>query len=127
MKITRFVFFAALMALLAGCSAVPYQQGPIIDIQGQNVDPARYQFDLDQCRQIASQVDPGSNAAANAAAGAVVMGIIGAIFGGSRGAAQGAGVGAVAGGVSGGANSVQAQRAIVANCMTGRGYRVLAY
>ncbi len=124
MKILRFAFLAVLAVLFTGCATVQERE-PVIDTKG--VDMNRYASDLADCRQLAGRVDPGSNAAGNAVAGAVVGGIIGAIFGGRHGAAQLAGVGAVAGGTGGAANSFYMQRAILGNCMTGRGYRVLAY
>jgi len=74
--------------LLAACTTT---DEIIIDRKG--VDMARYERDLAECRQYASEVKTGEKAARGAASGAVVGGLIGAVVGGSDDAARGAGVG----------------------------------
>ena len=106
--------------LLAGCAS-SYE--PVVDMQGD--DQARYDADLKDCRAYGEKVDPVKNAAGGAVAGAVFGAIIGGILLGGRGAALGASLGATEGGTGAGAGSVVHQRAIIINCMVGRGHKVL--
>ena len=95
----------------------------IIDKKG--VDLARYERDLAECRDYASEVKTAEKGARGAASGAVVGGAIGAITDGSEGAAKGAGVGAVTGGARGLSQGEQDEVRVVKRCLAGRGYRVL--
>lgn len=117
----RIVITIALFMLLAGCAAQPYR--PIID-SGTRIGD--YDADLDQCKQIASQVQP-----ANAAAGGAV---VGAVFGALLASAVGlrgndvgrvAAWGAASGGVQGLAVGSMEWTRVVNQCMAGRGYNVL--
>jgi len=122
------------LAMLAGCqTAPPNTPGagsgdtytPFVDMQG--VDPARYSSDLSGCRSYAQQIDPNKKAMEGMFAGILVGALVGAAVGGNRYTAE---QGALAGGGSGlaaaGGRAVLKQETIIANCLAGRGYRVLA-
>lgn len=108
--------------LLGACAGANYR--PMVD--SRNVDMNKYEGDVRDCQQYASQV-------AGAGTGAAVGAGIGAILGFALAAAAGrrydrdatARVGALAGGVSGGAEGEQDQRNVIRRCMAGRGYSVL--
>jgi len=107
--------------LLTGCAVQPYR--PIVD-SGTRIGD--YDADLDQCKQIAAQVQPANAAAGGAVAGAI-FGALLATAVGLRGSDVGhvAAWGAASGGVQGLAvGSVEWTR-VVNRCMAGRGYSVL--
>ncbi len=108
MKLRVSVLLIAL--LLGGCAAAPYR--PVIDT---GVSRGNYDADLEDCQQLAAQ----RPVAANAGGGAAV---------GLRGndVARVAAWGAANGGVNGVAYGVAEQREIIARCMAGRGYNVVA-
>jgi len=111
-----------LIVLLVGCAGANYR--PIIDTQG--IDFNRYEFDLQQCQQFATQTgDAGQKAAVGAAAGAILGSVLAAAAGGGYDRSASARVGAVTGAVSGGAQGENDQRNIIRRCLSGRGYRVL--
>ena len=117
----RIVFSVMFFMLLAGCAVQPYR--PIVD-SGTRIGD--YDADLDQCKQIASQVQPANTAVGGAVAGAV-LGALLATAVGLRGSDVGhvAAWGAASGGVQGLAvGSIEWQR-VVNQCMAGRGYNVL--
>jgi len=117
----RIVLGVMLFVLLAGCAAQPYR--PIVDSGSRIGD---YDADLDQCKQIAAQVQPANAAAGGAVAGAVLGALLAAAVG-LRGSDVGhvAAWGAASGGVQGLAvGSIEWQR-VVNQCMVGRGYNVL--
>lgn len=111
-----------LCAALSACAPVPYR--PVIDTGTPIGD---YEQDLAACTQLAEQRPVGNSAAGGAVAGAVFGALLGAAFG-LRGANLGqvAAGGAVSGGAQGAGVAVAQQRGIIANCMAGRGYRVVA-
>jgi outer membrane lipoprotein SlyB len=109
--------------LTAGCNTAQYR--PVVDTQGVNM--AMYERDLAQCQQYAHQIDVGNSAAANAAGGAGIMAALAVVLGGNRyDVGRWAGAGAVVGSVNGAAAGGQTQVDIIRNCMSGRGYKVLA-
>lgn len=110
-----------LLALGACKSMTDYE--PIIDSQG--IDMSAYAEDLQQCREYGQQVQVGQTAAKGAGTGAVMGGVVGAIFGNGAMAARTAGAGGVGGGVSGASRGYGERRAVIRNCLMGRGYRVL--
>lgn len=122
----------ALIVSLTGCATAPNQAGhgigadytPVIDLK--DTEQSTYQRDLDECRAYGKTVSPVENAAGAAVAGAVFGALLSAAVGGNRRFASinagAAGVGAGTGALVG---SLQKQQAIIARCMTGRGYRVL--
>lgn len=122
------------VALLAGCQTVPPNTPgagsgdtytPFVDMQG--VDPARYSSDLAGCRSYAQQIDPNKKAMEGMLAGILVGALVGAAVGGNRYTAeQGALAGGGAGGAAAGGRAVLKQETVIANCLAGRGYRVLA-
>ncbi|BBK30329.1 hypothetical protein STHU_09630 [Allostella humosa] len=111
--------------LLGGCARTNYQ--PVVDFGSSPAGPGRYHADLAECQDLAAQRDPANAAAATAVAGALLGAALGAVVGGGRGAAFGAGLGGISGGASGGSAGLANQRQIVANCLSGRGYRVVGW
>lgn len=123
------------LAVLAGCAA-PGTPGagvgegytPLIDTQ--NLDMARYQSDMEQCREYSRTISPGRSAVAGVLVGAVVGAAIGAAVGGRtrwRGdiTRNTAAVGATSGGLHAASGATVKQEVVIANCMAGRGYRTL--
>jgi len=109
--------------LLAGCNTAQYR--PVVDTQGVNM--AIYERDLGECQRYAQQIDVGNSLAASAAVGAGVLGALAAVLGGNRyDVGRWASAGAITGGVNGAAAGGRTQVDIIRNCMSGRGYRVLA-
>lgn len=117
----RNVIGVMFFVLLTGCAVQPYR--PIVD-SGTRIGD--YDADLDQCKQIASQVQPANSAAGGAVVGGALAGLLAAAVG-LRGndVARVAAWGAASGGVQGLAvGSVEWTR-VVNQCMAGRGYNVL--
>lgn len=114
---------SSLLGLLcAGCAASAYR--PVVDT---GVSRGNYEDDVFDCQQLAEQRPAAEKVAGGAVAGAA----IGAIFGlavGLRGddVAHLAAWGAATGGLEGAGWGTAEQRGIVARCMEGRGYAVLA-
>lgn len=116
---TTAITAVALLALLSGCAT----HVPVIDTKG--VDMNAYTTDLGECQKYAEQINPAANAAGGAAAGAIFGALLGAAIGGRGAAGYGAGIGAAQGTGYGAAGGAGKQIAIINNCMSGRGYRVL--
>jgi outer membrane lipoprotein SlyB len=106
------------LLLLAGC-----QYRPVVD-QKMSTNPERFDADLVECRQIA-EGGGGGQAAGGAAGGAVVGGALAIATGRPDRIGQAAGGGAVIGGARGAGASGREKRAIVRNCLKGRGHAVL--
>lgn len=127
------ILFTAVAVALVGCATAPPNTPgagsgatytPFVDLQG--VDPARYSSDLAACRSYAQQIDPEKASMQGMVAGVLVGALVGAAVGGNRNSAQyGAGYGGTVGVVSGGGRAVLKQETVIANCLAGRGYRVL--
>lgn len=112
--LTRTLVLATVAVALGGCFATGAKHRPIVD----GSDPRRYEADLAACQDVARQrsyvnADVQLNAAIGGAVGAVVDGVEGAV----AGAAIGGGAAAV--------DTVRERKAIVINCMEGRGHRVV--
>jgi outer membrane lipoprotein SlyB len=116
--------------LLAGCASQTGWQ-PTVDYRGER-PVETVQRDYYECRGLAQRASGGTGT--ETAKGAVVGGLIGAAAGAAIGAAAGnpgagAAIGAATGGIGGG--TVQGVRAeeqykrAYANCMAGRGHRVI--
>jgi outer membrane lipoprotein SlyB len=124
---------ACLAFALAGCAHTPpnspgmgYGRNytPVVDTVG--LDMQRYTADLEGCRSLASQIDPNKMAMDRMFAGIIAGAVLGAAAGGNRyWTEQGALAGGSAGVAAGGARGVMKQETVMANCMAGRGYRVL--
>lgn len=115
---------AALVAALAtGCATTAYR--PVVD---HGVSTGNYETDLAQCQQLATERMSGAQGAgAGAIAGALFGAVLGAAFGlDSSGIGAIAGVGAAQGAVSGGVSTYGKQTEIVSNCVSGRGWKVVA-
>lgn len=124
---------AVIVISLAGCQTAPNTQGagagdsytPVIDMDGVNME--RYSNDLDACRANARKVDAGAATFGGMLAGMLVGAAIGASFGGNSSlATDGAVFGGGVGMGNAGGKAMLKQETIMANCMAGRGYRVLA-
>jgi outer membrane lipoprotein SlyB len=113
------------VAFLAACAG---RNEPVVDMKG--VDAAAYRQDLEECRGYAERVGPGERAVSGGVAtgilGAALGAVVGAFGGGAgQGAALGAGTGGVVGAASGAGAGAYDRKAIVRNCLVGRGYKVL--
>ena len=113
-RIIRTSVLAAVAVVLGGCFATGAKHRPIVD----GGDPRKYEADLAACQEVARQrsylnPDVQLHAAIGGAVGAVVDGLEGAV----AGAAIGGGTAAV--------DTVRQRKAIVINCMEGRGHRVV--
>lgn len=120
---------------LAGCAA-PGTPGtgtgasytPVVDMQG--LDMGRYDADLAACRGYSNTTDPRTEAVAGVLMGALLGAAVGAtVSSGTPWQRNVTGNTAAFGGTYGGMkaanNSNMKQERIIANCMAGRGYRVL--
>lgn len=114
-----------LIVSVSGCattSGANYR--PIVDNKG--VDLNRYESDLRECQNYATQT---ASAGESAAAGAVAGALLGAVLAGAAGSryskSSTARVGAVSGAVGAGVEGEKNQRTIINRCLAGRGYRVL--
>lgn len=96
---------------------------PFIDMQG--LDTARYANDLAGCRSYAQQISPNKEAMAGMIGGMFIGALIGGAIAGRRGAESAALAGGGAGVGAAGGRAVLKQETVIANCMAGRGYRVL--
>ncbi|MGB0133218.1 hypothetical protein [Dokdonella sp.] len=108
--------------ICAGCAQTQYR--PIVD---SGISRGNYEDDVMDCQSLASQ----RPAAGSAASGATVGAVLGALFGLAVGldgddVAEIAAWGAVSGGLNGAAYGSAVQQSIVARCMEGRGYYVIA-
>jgi len=108
--------------LLSGCAVEQYR--PLVD---SGISKGSYEADLSDCQQLAAQRPAAAQAAGGAAVGAVLGGLLAAAVG-LRGndVARVAAWGAANGGIHGAAYGSVEQRAIVDDCMNGRGYNVVA-
>lgn len=117
----KIIFMVVAFVLLGGCVAVPYQ--PIVD-RGTRIGD--YDADLNECKGVASQVQPANTTAGGAVAGGIFAGLLAAAVGlrgddVARVAAWGAANGAAQGYVVGTAE----WQHVVDECMARRGYNVL--
>lgn len=121
----RTVGFTVLLAFLTGCANTGASYRPIVDTKGV-ADMSRYESDLRECQQFATQTSgAGESAAAGALAGAALGALLAAAAGSRYSRNQHAGVGAVAGAAAGAGQGETDQRTIIRRCMAGRGYNVL--
>ena len=118
MKQWKMQLMALLCLVLSGCASKP-----IVDTY--NVDMVQYQKDLDQCLDVAGQVESGKKVASSAAAGALVGAAVGSVGYYHNDIVDYAAAGAVTGGVAGGVSSENEKEKVAKNCMRNRGYVVL--
>lgn len=108
--------------LLSACASKP-----IIDTQG--VDLVQYQEDLQDCAEIAEQINTGAAVAKSAGAGAAVgaaFGVVTSVITGDTSAiGYSAAYGAVGGGSSGAFKADDEKAQVIKNCLRNRGYSVL--
>jgi uncharacterized protein YcfJ len=122
MKAQRVIGAVCALLLLAGCAASQYR--PVVD---SGVRRGNYEDDVADCQRLSEQRPAAAQAAGGAVAGAVIGALIGAAVGlHGDDVAEIAAWGAVEGGASGAAYGIDEQRSIVARCMEGRGYAVIA-
>ena len=107
------------MLVVSGCAA----RKPHVVLDPSGVDMGAYQADLNQCIDIAKQVD--SKALKGAVGGAVVGKVAGNIIGNGKTGRKGAKLGALSGLVKGAVATKHARNIIVKNCLRNRGYAVL--
>lgn len=124
----RSISAISILTLAAGLAACAQTYQPVVDTK--NVDNAKYQQDLAECRRYAEQVNPYERGAMGtllgAAGGAALGAVTGAVVGSpGTGAAIGAGAGGLTGAAIGGATGVEQQKQIIDNCLKNRGYAVL--
>jgi uncharacterized protein YcfJ len=110
------------LAMLSGCATTQYR--PLAD---SGVSRGNYEDDVADCQHLADQRPAAAQAAGGAAVGAVLGALLGAAVG-LRGddVAEVAAWGAASGGINGAAYGSAEQADIVARCMAGRGYNVVA-
>lgn len=119
---TRMILAAFVAALLTACAGANYR--PLID--SQSIDMNKYESDLKQCQQYATQTgDAAQKAVVGAAAGAVFGALLAAAGGNRYDQDASAKIGLITGAASGGLQGETDQRNIIKNCLSGRGYRVL--
>ncbi|WP_225769396.1 glycine zipper family protein [Inquilinus sp. Marseille-Q2685] len=129
MRAKRWVAVSAAVAIVvSGCGAKGIR--PIIDPATSVAGGVNYETDVQQCQQLAEQVNPSGRLVAGLLLGAALGAASGALIGNAynrpgAGAAYGAGLGATYGGVAGGASGAQTMQDVVRNCMFRRGYAVL--
>lgn len=111
------------LVLLTACAGANVR--PIVDMKDR--DAAKYEVDLTDCQNYATQKSGATETGTKVAIGSAVVGaLIGLVSGGTgSNIAQGAGIGAVIGGAGGAYAGNKAQEEIVKNCLRGRGYKVL--
>lgn len=117
----------ALFLVLAGCART---WNPVVDMQTQGFDNARYSGDLAYCRQLAAQVSPTEEGMLGALAGGALGAATGAALGAATGnVGRGAAIGAAGAGVLGAgagiSHGASSQMDVIRNCLRGRGYNVL--
>lgn len=107
-------------SLMVGCANTGANYRPIVDTKG--VDLNRYEIDLRECQQYATQtMGAGESAAAGALFGAILASAAGSTYDKNSTAR----VGAVTGAAGAGAEGETNQRNIIRRCLSGRGYKVL--
>jgi hypothetical protein len=122
-SMTRNMIYASTLCLLiAACASKP-----IIDTQG--VDLVQYQKDLQDCAEIAEQVNTGGTIAKSAGAGAAAgagLGLVTSVITGDASAiGYSAAYGAVGGGTAGAFKADDEKAGVIKNCLRNRGYSVL--
>jgi outer membrane lipoprotein SlyB len=119
-----FLITVVMIATQVGCANTGANYRPIVDTQG--VDLNRYEVDLRECQQYATQtMSAGQSAAAGAVAGALFGAILASAAGSRYDKNSTARVGAVSGAAGAGAEGETNQRNIIRRCLAGRGYKVL--
>ena len=120
--ISKITQITMLCLLLTACAS-----RPIIDTKG--VDLVQYQEDLQDCAEIAEQVDTGTMVAKSAGAGAAVgaaFGVVTSVITGDASAiGYSAAYGAVGGGSAGAFEADDEKAQVIKNCLRNRGYAVL--
>ena len=116
-----------LCLVLALLSLTACASHPIVDTA--RVDPARYQYDLEDCERLAMQVDQRYPVVQSTAAGAAVGALFGALIWAMTGHSEdfwySTGWGAAGGAVNGAFGADHEKSYVVRNCLHNRGYVVL--
>jgi outer membrane lipoprotein SlyB len=120
-------------ASLTGCAAMnqsPATIYPTIDM-AMNPKERDYHADINQCNAYIRNTSIANSAMNSAVVGGAFGAVLGAVIGAAVGvnpgqmAAVGAGAMGVSAGAEGAVGAAKSRRAIVAKCMSGRGYTVL--
>jgi len=121
-QLRKIALIACICLVPAACASKP-----IIDSKG--VDMVQYQADLQDCVQIAEQVETGKQIAKSSGAGAAVGAAVGVvtsvITGDASDIAYSAAYGAVGGGSTGAFRADEEKATVIKNCLRNRGYSVL--
>ncbi len=122
------VLLAPTLAMAQG-RVIEYNKDPVVDVP--KGEEARYQQDLQDCRNLASTAEGNKNAGVKTGRR---LGVIAGAAGGAltgEGAVKGAAVGGAAGGLSGRTAGAMQDAGdagfVVRKCLTGRGWTVLDY
>lgn len=130
-KLIPFLIAGSLTDCAATGSTTRTMIYPVIDAS-MNPQGRNYYQDIEQCNAYARQVSAAGSGATHAIAGGAVGAALGAAIGAALGINPGttAALGVGAGGISAGAqravSATHSKHAIVAKCMSGRGYAVLS-
>lgn len=117
-------FYGLMSAIfLTACAGANVR--PVVDMK--DMDAAKYEIDLADCQNYATQKSGLTETGSKAAIGGAAIGALLGLVGGGNGSniAQGAGIGAIIAGAGGAYTGNKAQEDIVKNCLRGRGYKVL--
>ena len=106
------------LTVLVGCA----RHGKVI-VDPNGVDMARYNADLEHCKELSMQVD--QHAGKGMVKGAVVGGVAGEIIGRDGSTLRGAKLGAFLGLLKGGKATKAERTKVLKNCMRYKGYKVL--
>lgn len=126
------LFAWAVAIALSGCAAPPNTPGtgvgaaytPVIDTAG--ADTSRYMVDLGECRRLAGSIDVQRETMNGAIGGMVAGALISAMLSGGRQTTiDSASIGGFTGIGAAGVDAERRSKAMVINCMAGRGYRTL--
>jgi hypothetical protein len=128
------ILICVLAASISGCAATGSTTRtmiyPVIDTAMSPKDRNYYQ-DINDCNQYVQGISTAGSGATSALAGGAFGAALGAVIGAALGvnpattAAIGAGSAGISAGAQGTVSAVNNKHAIVAKCMTGRGYNVL--
>ena len=117
----------ATLLLLLGLSSVPaVSSAEQFTLDTKGVDMSQYYTDLQDCKAFAEKKSVAGDAVTGAIAGTVIGAAIGVALGDdSDWATGGAKWGAIDGAAQGAWSGYENKRAVLRNCLIGRGYRVL--
>lgn len=123
----------SLCVFIAGCASsggnrvgagIGSDYTPVVDTKG--LDQGQYLVDLQECRQLADQVEGNrKNEIIGKAIGGALVGALVGSSGGDSGRRSGAKAGLAIGAAGGASNAYAGGKAVISRCLQGRGYAVL--